>query len=226
MTRSTIIFGNGLGRALDNDFFQLPTAMREVWRDKEALNDAQKKLVSSAIEGVDSDGPTSEDQLLGTQLALMACRILRVAVNDDSLQHWLTNDAMKFPDALQKYTYLVAKYFHQFDANFTSNPLWSDFIDHLVIFISDSKSHVATLNYDTLLYQPFNEERLIGDRKIKLCNGFDGTLLDGYTKKLGFSEQNLSRKRLQNQAFYMHLHGSPLFLDGHKVPRLKSCGTN
>ena len=187
--------------------------MRQVWQDEEALDDVQRHLISSAIEGIEEDGPTEEEQLLGTQLALMACRLLSRAVNDDSLQHWLTAEAMRFPDALQKYTYMVAKYFHQYDADHAFNPLWTEFIDHLVLFISDSKSHVATLNYDTLLYQPFNEIRFVGDRQIHLCNGFNGTLLDGYTRNRGFSEYNLRRLRPRDQAFYMHLHGSPLFLD-------------
>jgi hypothetical protein len=224
LTRHTIIFGNGLGRALNNDFFQLQAAMREVWQDPGALSDMQRQLISTAIEGIDADGPTEEDQLLGTQLALMACRLLSSAVRDDSLEHWLTAEAMSFPAALQKYTYMVAKYFHRFDADSAINSLWSDFIDHLVLFISDSKSHVATLNYDTLLYQPFNEARTVGGRAIQLCSGFNGVLLDGYTRGLGFSEQNLERQRPNDQAFYMHLHGSPLFIDNddglaHKLSR-------
>ncbi|MBB5721093.1 hypothetical protein FHS72_000700 [Loktanella ponticola] len=223
MPRKTIIFGNGLGRALDNDFFQLPAAMKTVWETNDLISNDQRRLIASAIEGVEvGDGPTNEEELFGTQLALMAFRVLQFAVKDDELEHWLTKDAISYPEALQRYTYMVAKYFHGFDLTECDNENWEPFIDALVGFIFDSKSHVATLNYDTLLYAPFNEEREIGGKTIQLCSGFSGTLRDGYTANTGFSDSNMQRKHWNqaSAAFYMHLHGSPLFVDaGDGTPK-------
>ena len=91
---------------------------------------------------------------------------------------------------------------------------WNDFVSTFVAFVFRSKSHVATLNYDTLLYEPFNNAHDIEGQQIQLCKGFSGTLLDGYTKGLGFSTQNMERRYNPDQkAYYMHLHGSPLFVD-------------
>ena len=213
--RKLVIFGNGLGRALDNNFFQLQSAMSSTWANECVLTEAQKKLISSSMEGVnEASGPNTEDQLLGSQLALMACQILQHAVNDDSLEHWLTPDAMGYPSALQKYTYAIAKYFHSVPEEHIQSERWRSFIESFVSFISKSKSHVATLNYDTLLYSPFNDGVDINGKKVKLCNGFSGVLLDGYTNGLGFNNENMDRHPENQKAFYMHLHGSPLFVDG------------
>lgn len=218
MPRKLIIFGNGLGRALDNDHFNLPSAMRQVWADERCLTENQKELIATAIEGVEvENGPENEDQLFGTQLALLACEILEHATNDETLEKWLTEDALGYPDALNMYTYEVARHFHNHGLVLDFCENWQPFIDTLVSFIFRSKSHVATLNYDTLLYEPFNELHDIDGQQIRLCDGFNGTLLDGYTRGQGFSAQNM--KRLYNperKAFYMHLHGSPLFVDDRR----------
>ena len=215
MPRKLVLFGNGLGRALSNEHFQLQNAMTAVWQDEDCLSNVERQLIATSIEGVEAaEGPSNEEQLLGTQLALIAIRLLRTATNDDALQHWITPAAQAFPAALGRYTFQVAKHFHNYPENLTAQNKWQTFVSHLVRFIFDSKSHVATLNYDTLLYSPFNEVQEIKGRQIKLCNGFNGTLLDGYTNGLGFSAQNMERRyNPRDKAYYMHLHGSPLFVD-------------
>ena len=116
MARKLVIFGNGLGRALNNEHFNLTAAMRSVWANAECLTPAQKDLIATAIEGVEiENGPENEQQLFGTQLALIACEILEKATNDEKLGHWLTEEALGYPSALNKYTYEVARHFHQHD---------------------------------------------------------------------------------------------------------------
>lgn len=215
MARKLVIFGNGLGRALDNDHFNLTAAMRSVWASEDCLTPAQKDLIATAIEGVEiENGPENEEQLFGTQLALLACELLKEATNDEKLGHWLTEAAVDYPSALNKYTYEVARHFHRYEIKPESHDRWNDFINAFVNFVFRSKSHVATLNYDTLLYEPFNNIHTIGGVQIRLCSGFNGTLLDGYTHGHGFSVQNMERLYNPDQkAYYMHLHGSPLFVD-------------
>ena len=204
-----------MGRALNNEHFNLASAMRSVWANQECLTDNQKALIATAIEGVEvENGPENEQQLFGTQLALIACEILEHATNDETLEKWLTDDALEYPDALNRYTYEVARHFHNHELALEFCDQWQNFIENLVSFIFLSKSHVATLNYDTLLYEPFNELHDVAGDQVRLCNGFNGTLLDGYTRGQGFSAQNMKRRfNAQDKAFYMHLHGSPLFVD-------------
>ncbi|WP_242628744.1 hypothetical protein [Xanthomonas oryzae] len=60
------------------------------------------------------------------------------------------------------------------------------------------------MNYDNLLYQPMIKE--------KVLHGYNGALVDGFWKN-GFAEDNLERKYRRDFGYYMHLHGSPLFVD-------------
>lgn len=99
---------------------------------------------------------------------------------------------------------------------------WTEFVHDLVSFVYQSKSHVATLNYDDLLYAPFNEVHNIDGQQVRLCSGFNGTLLDGYTHGNGFSSANMERLfNPENKAWYMHLHGSPLFADNENGDAVK-----
>jgi hypothetical protein len=66
----------------------------------------------------------------------------------------------------------------------------------------ESRSHVATLNYDDLLYRSF-----IGT---SVFRGYD-FLLDGFVPN--FDPDHLNRWRTARQSFYLHLHGSPLYFN-------------
>jgi hypothetical protein len=87
-----------------------------------------------------------------------------------------------------------------------SNPL-ADFLRH-------TNSHVATLNYDKLLYDFLIETRLV--------DGYRGSLVDGIWDA-GFRREILVRRYGNEFGYYLHLHGSPLFKDRGgitvKIPR-------
>lgn len=202
--RKLLIFGNGLGRALDNEFFDLAPAMKFAW-DK--LND-DEKLAFSSLKGIDADtGPSDEDQLLPSQVALVACQVIRSVA--DHPETWLAKKTNLFPIAAKKLAFYTARYFHDYDPG--KCPSWPNFVSKLQQFISSTKSHVATLNYDTLLYDPFNDsfEDSSGN-PTKVCNGYSGSLIDGF-RRVGFKSNFLTRRNPDNLGYYMHLHGSPLF---------------
>lgn len=46
---SLFVFGNGLGRALDNDFFDLKRALEQTWDKIGLLTEAQKGLIFSCL---------------------------------------------------------------------------------------------------------------------------------------------------------------------------------
>jgi hypothetical protein len=198
MPRKTIIFGNGLGMALDDQAFRLSTAISEVWSDGEFLTDEQRSLISACLEvGVIDEGrpPESEQELDRLQRVLAACDFLRdIDVPDGG--HWLTDRGQMFPDAIRVFIHKVAARFHRVGV------LPDAFINPLCEFIRDTCSHVATLNYDDLLYVPFVQNGV--------CRDWRGELVDGVRTE-GFSERNLIRYRNNNFGWYLHLHGSPLF---------------
>jgi hypothetical protein len=68
--------------------------------------------------------------------------------------------------------------------------------------------HVATLNYDRLLYQSLIDARCLA--------GFGGDLVDGFLRSSGFSPANLEPRGGNDFGWYLHLHGTPLFIDDEK----------
>lgn len=76
MARKTLIFGNGLGMALDPDFFSLDRAIGRVWDENTVLDDRTKNLVRFCL-GDDADRPHGEEDLDDLQLVVSACDFCR-----------------------------------------------------------------------------------------------------------------------------------------------------
>lgn len=184
--------------------FSLSAGLSSAWAESKIFSNEHKKLIISAIPGVNEDmSPGSEKQLDQLQVALVAAEYLK----DFNLKgaSWLTPEASELPTAFQRYIHAVAAHFH---AHKFALPL--EFADSLANFINKSKSHVTTLNYDNLLYD--------GLKGKDVFNGYRGSLYDGYTNA-GFSSENLRRNYPKRHAWYMHLHGSPLFIGNAKSMR-------
>ena len=199
MTRRTIIIGNGLGMALDPVFFNLDSAMAEVWNRPDCLTPIQKEQIKSCInvQGV-NDRPHGEEHLDVLHVVVMACKLLNGIESPDV--HWLSNDGGIFPSAIEKYITSVAWHFHHY-----SGQIPAPFVESLATFLGQTKSHIATLNYDNLLYQKLIE--------LHVLKGYYGPLVDGFYARDGFNIDHLERKYNNTFGYYLHLHGSPLFID-------------
>lgn len=198
MARSTLIFGNGLGMALDPNYFSLDRAIGEVWDSDELLDAPSKQLIQNCLPTDNNDRPHGEDDLDTLQLALSACDLLsRIG---ETRIHWLSEEGKKFPTAVRQFIYQTAIKFHGH-----AQGLPTDFVDSLAAFVRETKSHIATLNYDNLLYQPLIDREIL--------KGYSGALVDGFYSSTGFAEDNLERKYGRTFGYYLHLHGSPLFVD-------------
>jgi len=197
LSRTTLIFGNGLGMALDPERFALDSAIGSVWEGEVALDEATKALVRHClVADGNTDRPHGEEDLDNLQLVVSACEFLSRTASDI---HWLSEHGLRFPSAVRKFLYRTALYFHRRDI---ALPL--EFTAPLAEFVHATRSHIATLNYDNLLYQPMIEA--------KVLDGYAGALVDGLLPR-GFSEENLHRKYDRSFGYYMHLHGLPLFVD-------------
>jgi hypothetical protein len=202
MSRFLFIFGNGLGMALDSDYFSLSSGLQSVWNGSEYFTAEHKRLVTSAIPGLSSEGfPESEEQLDQLQVAIVASEYLS-GFESENIQ-WLNDSSRELPNAFRRFVHEVASYFH--DSGFS---LPRNFVEPLSQYIYETKSHVAVLNYDNLLYDAFTRQGLL--------NGYHGTLIDGFLRS-GFAKENLDRHNTRRLGWYLHLHGSPLYVDNEKL---------
>ena len=212
--RKLLIFGNGLGRALNNEYYNLECALQDAWSNPKALDQTQKELIrrclpEEVLEHETLVAPRSEEELDVLQKVLAAC--------DEIIQHeieggasWLSEHGKKFPFAIRSYLHHTASYFHH-----SPFSLPDTFSRPLLQWVVDSRSHIATLNYDELLYRSFIRSSAF--------NGFD-CLLDGFVPN--FDKSNLDRRNPVRQSYYLHLHGSPLYYTDVKGNLKKSALSN
>ncbi|MDF4456088.1 hypothetical protein P3437_15395 [Vibrio parahaemolyticus] len=195
MAKKLIIFGNGLGMALDPAHFSLTAALEEIWNKENFLTLDQQQLIERCLGR--AGAPEGEHELDTLHQAVTYCKALnRIGEGD---VHWLTEDGQGFPEITARYIHKVATKLHNYDGD-----LPKQFEDNLVDFIKETRSHVATLNYDKLLYNSFIDNDIF--------NGYNGYLVDGMLDR-GFSSDALERKFGRRYGYYLHLHGSPLFVN-------------
>lgn len=204
MARKLLIFGNGLGMALDHQHFSLARALESVWDADGVLTPEQKELICRCT---DHDGaPEGEHELDLLHLAVTSCETLEKI--GGGRVHWLSEEGQRFPVMTARYIHKVATDLHNYEGE-----LPAEFVSQLVEFVKETKSHVATLNYDKLLYSSFIDNDIF--------NGYGGYLVDGMTVNQGFAEENLERLYDRDFGYYLHLHGSPLFINnGSKITKL------
>lgn len=81
--------------------------MKRVW-DGDRLTPQQKEFIG-ALKGTDAtNGPTGEDELIATQVAIGLLSEFRDRLGDDALDGWFTPDAKAFPHTLRKYIFDIA----------------------------------------------------------------------------------------------------------------------
>ncbi|MEK5752173.1 SIR2 family protein [Acinetobacter variabilis] len=199
MSRKLLIFGNGLGMAIDHNHYSLTNALNTVWNDTSMWTDIQHRgLIQNCIPT--GGCPNSEDELDKLHLVSTSCEFLKAFPDTANNIHWLSPYGKDFTKAVQEYVHTVASYLFS-----SANQLPVVFKDELVKFLKRTNSHVATLNYDQLLYNAFVEE--------EVCADYSGNLVDGFWKSNGFHASHLERMGDNDFGYYMHLHGSPLFRD-------------
>ena len=149
MSRKLLIFGNGLGMAIDHSHYSLTNALNTVWTDDSLWSDTvQRDLIQNCIPS--NTCPVSEDELDKLYVVSTSCDYLNEFPNTSSGKHWLSKYGHNFTSSTQEYIHTVASYL--FDSTVLLPKL---FEGALIDFVRTTKSHVATLNYDKLLYQAF-----------------------------------------------------------------------
>ncbi|KTC83336.1 SIR2 family protein [Legionella cincinnatiensis] len=176
--------------ALDPDYFLLETGLNASWQ---TFTEKEKRIIALKNDQL----PRSEDELEQQHITATACKKL-LKYKDVNLK-FLSQQGESFPATYQEFIYRTAKHFCEYPEK-----LPEQFIDRLYKYIlSDYPCHIATLNYDKLLYEWLIEK--------KICSGYYGDLVDGIHNTTGnFCHENLLRIT-KKFGWYLHLHGSPLF---------------
>lgn len=204
--KKVIIVGNGLGMALDNNNFLLRVAIKKFWESGELSTDEQKLISDCLPYDNNFSFPECEEDMDNLYVAELCCFMLSQLKTP---QRWLQCSAAEFPKTIRKFIHNIAVSFHEIDVR-----LPESFMTPLINFIKETKSHIATLNYDSLLYSPLCER--------EICKGYDGFLVDGIWDSTGFEPNHLKRLPGKDFGYYLHLHGSPLFYDLDNVVRKMS----
>lgn len=203
MGRKLIVFGNGLGLALDDRHFSLTAALKYTWDLPNFLTFEQKALIERCLQR--PGAPEGEHELDTLHQAITYCKALSCIGQGEV--HWLTEDGLNFPEVTAKYIHKVATRLHNYEGE-----LPEGFERNLVRFIKSTRSHIATLNYDKLIYNSLIDNDVF--------DGYRGYLIDGMLDQ-GFSSGALERRYGNNFGYYLHLHGSPLFVNrNHGVVKL------
>ncbi|MEM7507111.1 MAG: SIR2 family protein [Pseudomonadota bacterium] len=187
--------------AIDPDRFSLQSAIDKAWKTEGTLSTAHKELISLCCRIPVASPPSNEGELDTLQRVVSSCEFLQTI---SSAKHggFLSDHGEMFPRAIREFIHSVACQFH-----IPAENLPKEFSDELAAYITFSKSHVATTNYDNLLYQSLIERDIL--------KGFDSVLRDGFTNTKGFQIDHLKRfkAKASSTGFYLHLHGSPLYFD-------------
>jgi len=201
---TTFLFGNGLGRALDDKRFDLHTAINKVWNQ---LDPESQKLLGY---GKENNPPHKEKELEHYHNVASASSILN-RLGPIFHSNWLSEEGKQFPSKYKKIILDVSLYFYNEAQGFILfDDKLSKFKNNLEGYIKNNKkgkTHIVTLNYDRMLYQILYESGFL--------NGYNGKLCDGFGRSgqeyLHLSLQHFEIGESIGLGYFLHLHGSPLY---------------
>lgn len=211
-----VIFGNGLGMAIDPTRFSISEGLKFAW---EKL-DEKDKLLLSTLKGISPDKPPQTEKELKSVEEICILPLVLESIADDP-DAWLSNSLKTFPTTVSNFRKHVADYFIEQGRlstiifGFTEpdcggvSELWESFGNSLLEFIASEKPHVATLNYDALLYELFVDQNVPSTGTAVCCPGRNAKLADGLLPE-GFL-QDIVLDGTRGRGRYLHLHGSALF---------------
>lgn len=191
--------------------------LREAWQAEDVLTNRQKQLIQHCLPADVLEGneraPTSEADLNNLHRVLSACDTIkefeeRIPGEDGN---WLNANGIEFPPAIRRYIHNAACRFNHDDPEIlggVGRSLPEGFQASLRAFIMASGGHVATLNYDDLLYDCFTDTEVFYQRRLR--DGFLNGRFDFSTH-----QQLMDPNR---EGWFFHLHGSPLFVNRQNEP--------
>lgn len=224
-----IFIANGLGLAIDDRHFQLSSGIRNAidQMEKDELKDLIKFSFPENIEDKDFDLSAhyteNNEKLAYINMVSMLTRMIKTA-SGDVKEKLVSEELATLSSAVNSFIFRVADYYN--DTNVSSMKVYGEqfvpFADNLCRFIYNRKAHVATTNYDDLLYRYFlNADVSVGQNRTEkiMHPGKDTTLIDGFNREKG--ELLYNPPKTTNSSWYMHLHGSSRFYSQYNSTRIR-----
>ena len=208
-----IIFGNGLGMAIDPNRFAISEGLRFAWGK---LDEKEQSLLST-LKGISKDKPPQSEKELKSVEEVRLLNVILESIADDP-DAWLSSNLKTVPRTVSNFRKHVADYFIEKGRSSMDggiSKLWKNFGDNLLEFISCQKPHVATLNYDALLYELFVDKGVPSTGVPVCCPPPDTKLVDGLLRT-GF-KKDIVLNETWGRGRYLHLDGSALFYTENKV---------
>lgn len=202
---TTFLLGNGIGRAIDNNYFSLETGIQ---KSLDELPNSERDVIELLF-----DSNYSESALENHHSIANSCHNL-INLEDKHSLLYLNDNGKNFLRSFYNFIYLAAKYFWEYPVE-KIPAVFTEFINRFSDYIRGRKSNVANLNYDKLIYDPFVDGNI-------LKGGYDGVLIDGILTRTGvFEAENFLHKNKNNLGYYLHLHGSPsIFFENNGVRKI------
>jgi hypothetical protein len=215
-SRSTLIFGNGIGMAISPSTFGLVDIVKSSMKEpRYSMPEDKRTLIRLCMKkDMEKTRETfSENHLETVQRFMSYCEEMMAVGHDKG---WLNEDGRNFRSYVHEFVFNVAKYLtirctkqaEAYKAFSSNDDPFVLFIKNLCEYVKVTKSHVATVNYDAILYNNFLETGIL--------KGYSGFLIDGFLSS-GFAAKNLNRKDVKALGYYLHLHGSPLYYNKEDV---------
>lgn len=192
---TTILIGNGLGMAVDANYFKLNAGLNFAWQK---LSEEQQNTIR-LIENKTITGNV-EERLKHHYDAIQAI-ITLTKIKKNTNQEWLHHNAVDFRRYFRSFITNAASYFFDYETGFEENiSSLQNFIQNLKNFIEINNTHIMTLNYDRLIYE-----------QIVNCDRLKEKLTDGFNPRDGGFKRQILENYYGCRGYYLHLHGSPLF---------------
>lgn len=213
----TILFGNGIGMAMSPDYFTLQQAVNTIFP---RLTSEEQQSIAGILEGTIEAIPEvqeSSPRLAAlNMLSFLTQAIKSLSNNQIPL---LSDYGTNLEVTLNKFLWETSYYFHRYSS--VTNE-FNDFCSNLSEYLRgrfnlQSKTHIATTNYDDLLYGYFERSKIFDSdySKTILVDGFDR---GGVASNPLLFDPSKMHSSLGDRYFgwYLHLHGSPLLYSGEE----------
>ena len=160
-------------------------------------------LMINCLPGDPLKGAIHEHDLERLHQAANGSLAIKSAASNPEL--FLRESALNLDGAINKLITETAMHFHS--RKFHEDSRFVKFAQNLANYLKGGNKHLATLNYDNLIYNFMSKQKVLFGKKGHLIDGFFGEI----GSPLVFDEKHLERTR-EKVGFYLHLHGSPLFV--------------
>lgn len=218
-----VFIANGVGRAVDSELLTLSSGIE---KGLKSLNNTEKDIIKEFIslytkDDISAENITNvinneENEILAyINMVSMLTRMIKTG-KGKLKERFVSQQFGDLANTINKFIYNVADSYNteKIKRNGIYPENFEGFAQSLGGFIYKNKAHLATTNYDDLLYRYFLDVQIKTGENTEafIMNPSKNTILsDGFTKTNSGIQFDFSNHDLNSTSWYMHLHGSSRF---------------